>query len=164
MVAIVCNCGGEFVMLLKSVISSATGVLLCVAASGCASQGPKPTDELTKAHTVTEQADKGNAQRYAAADLQRAHDELGAADRANADRKYNDARDLAQRAEADADVAVARGNSGEAQKSAQEIGQSNRTLRQESERNSSGVGSDTGNQNPNNPGDTNSPGPGSRNP
>jgi hypothetical protein len=136
-------------MLLKPFISSATGVLLCVAA-GCASQGPKPTDELTKAHTVIDQADKGNAQRYAAADLQRAHDELGEADRANADKKYNDARDLAQRAEADADVAVARGNSGDAQKAAQEIGQSNSTLQQESERNSSGVGTN--------------PGPGSRSP
>lgn len=133
-------------MLLKSFTSSAAGVLLCLTAAGCAS-GPKPTDELTKAHTVLDQADKGNAQRYAAADLQRAHDELGAADRASADKKYKEARDLAERAEADADVAVARGNSGEAQKAAEEINQSNSTLRHESERNvneSSGAGVNQG--------------------
>ncbi len=128
-------------MLLKAFISSATGVLVCVAASGCASQGPKPTDELTKAHTVIEQADKGNAQRYAAADLQRAHDELSDADRLSGQKKYDEARYMAQRAEADADVAVARGNSAEAQKAAQEIAQSNNTLRQEAERNSSGAAS-----------------------
>jgi hypothetical protein len=46
---------------------------------------------------------------------------------------------LAQRAEADADVAVARGNSAEAQKAAQEIAQSNSTLQQEAQRNTSGA-------------------------
>jgi hypothetical protein len=125
-------------MSLKAFISSSTGVLVCVVASGCASQGPKPTDELTKAHTVVEQADKGNAQRYAAADLQRAHDELSEADRADAKKQYREARYMAQRAEVDADVAVARGNSAEAQKAAQEIQQSNNTLKQEAQRNSTG--------------------------
>ncbi len=125
-------------MSFKALISSTTGVLLCVVASGCASEVPKPTDELTKAHTVVEQADKGNAQRYAAADLQRAHDELGAAERADAQKNYREARYMAQRAEADADVAVARGNSAEAQKAAQEIGQSNSTLQEETQRNAAG--------------------------
>jgi hypothetical protein len=125
-------------MSFRAVIASTTGVLLCVVAAGCAAEGPKPTDELTKAHTVVEQADKGNAQRYAAADLQRAHDELGEADRADAQKKYLEARRLAQRAEADAEVAVARGNSAEAQKAAEEIAQSNSTLKQEAQRNTSG--------------------------
>jgi hypothetical protein len=128
----------EYVMSIRPLILSATAVLLCAAAAGCAS-GPKPSDELTKAHTVVEQADKGNAQRYAAADLQRAHDELSEAERADGKKRYDEARYLAQRAEADADVAVARGNSAEAQKAAQEVKDSNRTLQQESER-SSGVG------------------------
>jgi len=105
-------------------------------AAGCATEGPKPTDELTKAHTVVEQADKGNAQRYAAADLQRAHDELSNAERLASQGKHNEARYFAQRAEVDADVAVARGNSGEAQKSAQEVTQANSTLQREAERNS----------------------------
>ena len=71
---------------------------------------------------MVEQADKGgNAQRYAAADLQRAHDELSDADRLDGQRKYDEARYFAQRAEVDADVAVARGNSGEAQKAAADV-------------------------------------------
>jgi hypothetical protein len=122
-------------MSLRTFVLSTTGALLCVAAVGCASEGVKPSDELTKAHTVVEQADKGgNAQRYAAADLQRAHDELSDADRYDAQKKYDEARYFAQRAEVDADVAVARGNSGEAQKAAADVEQSNNTLQQETER------------------------------
>ena len=123
-------------MLLRTIVLSTTGALLCAVAVGCASEGVKPSDELTKAHTVVEQADKGgNAQRYAAADLQRAHDELSDADRYDAQKKYNEARYFAQRAEVDADVAVARGNSGEAQKAAADVAQSNNTLQQETQRN-----------------------------
>jgi hypothetical protein len=127
---------GEYVMSLRKLVLSTTGVLVCLSAVGCASEGPKPNDELTKAHTVVEQADKGgNAQRYAAADLQRAHDELSDADRLSGQRKYDEARYFAQRAEVDADVAVARGNSGEAQKAAADVTQANNTLQQETQRN-----------------------------
>ena len=123
-------------MSLRTFVLSTTGALLCVVAVGCASEGVKPSAELTKAHTVLEQADKGgNAQRYAAADLQRAHDELSDADRYDAQKKYDEARYFAQRAEVDADVAVARGNSGEAQKAAADVAQSNNTLQQETQRN-----------------------------
>ena len=122
-------------MSLRTLILSTTGVLVCLGAAGCASEGMKPTAELTKAHTVVEQADKGgNAQRYAAADLQRAHDELSDADRLDGQGKYDEARYFAQRAEADADVAVARGNSAEAQKAAADVTQANSTLQQETQR------------------------------
>ncbi len=131
-------------MSVKALMSSTTGVLLCVVASGCAST-PKPTDELTKAHTVVEQADKGNAQRYAAADLQRAHDELSQAERADAKKDYREARYMAQRAEVDADVAVARGNSAEAQQAAEQIKESNNTLKQEAQRDTAGAGNSDGN-------------------
>src|SRR5580658_8362010 len=125
-------------MSLRTFVLSTTGALLCVVAVGCASEGPKPNDELTKAHTVVEQADKGgNAQRYAAADLQRAHDELSDADRLSGQGKYAEARAFAQRAEVDADLASARGNSGEAQKAAADVTQGNNTLQQETQRNNS---------------------------
>jgi hypothetical protein len=124
-------------MSLRRFILSTTGALVCLSAAGCATEGAKPTDELTKAHTVVEQADKGgNAQRYAAADLQRAHDELSDADRLDGQRKYDEARYFAQRAEVDADLAVARGNSAEAQKAAADVTNANNTLQQETERNS----------------------------
>lgn len=123
-------------MSFRTFISATAGTLVCLAAVGCASQGPKPTAELTKARTVVEQADKGGtAQRYAAADLQRAHDELSDAERLSAQEKYDESRALAQRAEVDADLAVARGSSAEQQKAAEDVMKANDALRQETGRN-----------------------------
>ena len=123
-------------MSFRTIVLATAGALVGIGAGGCASEGPKPTDELTKAHTVIEQADKGGtAQRYAAADLQRAHDELSDADRFNSQGKFNEARAYAQRAEVDADVAVARGNSAEQQKAAQDVSKANSDLASEAERN-----------------------------
>src|SRR5579872_2529807 len=90
----------------------ATASLLCGLAGGCATQGPQPTEEMTRARTLIEQADRSGAQRYAAADLQRAHDQLSNADKANTERKYDDARRYAQSAAVDADVASARAAAG----------------------------------------------------
>jgi hypothetical protein len=108
--------------------------MACVA--GCATQGPQPTEEMTRAKTLIEQADRAGAQRYAAADLQRAHDELSNAERATAEKKYDDARRYAESAASDADVASARASAGESQRAAQEVVQGNETLRQESDRGS----------------------------
>jgi hypothetical protein len=119
-------------------------VFLCGFAGGCATQGPQPTEEMTRARTLIEQADRAGGQRYAAADLQRAHDELSNADKANAEKKYEDARRYAESAAADADVAAARAQAGDAQHAAQEVAQGNETLRQESSR-----GAATATPNPN---------------
>jgi hypothetical protein len=107
-------------------------VIACL--GGCATQGSQPTDEMTRAKALIEQADKAGAQRYAAADLQRAHDELSNAERSIGEKKYYEARRYAESAEADADVATARASAGEAQRSAHEVMQGNETLRQESDR------------------------------
>src|ERR1700730_865218 len=125
---------GVMIMSVRTLVLPTSVPLLCVFAGGCATEQSRPTEELTKARSVIEQADKGNAQRYAAADLQRAHDELNSADRAVTEKKYKDALAFAQRAQVDADLANARGNSGEAQKSAQEVTQGTDTLKQESQR------------------------------
>src|SRR6201996_4083170 len=109
-------------------------VLLCGLAGGCATQGPQPTEEMTRARTLIEQADRSGAQRYAAADLQRAHDELSNADKATAEKKYDDARRYAESAAADADVASARASAGEAEHAAEEVVRSNETLRMETQR------------------------------
>src|SRR6201996_8993760 len=114
-------------------------VLVCGMAGGCATQGPQPTEEMTRARTVIEQADKAGAQRYAAADLQRAHDELSNAQKSNAEGKYDEARRYAESAEADADVASARASNGEAQRAAEEVVKGNETLREESGRSTSGT-------------------------
>jgi hypothetical protein len=113
--------------------------ILALGALGCATQGPKPTEEMTRARTVIEQADKGgNAQRYASADLQKAHDELSDAQKADQAHRYDEAKRYAEAAEADADVATARGNAGDAQRAAQQLQKSNETLENEASRNAEG--------------------------
>jgi hypothetical protein len=109
-------------------------VLLCGLAGGCATESPPPTEEVTRARTVIEDADKAGAQRYAAADLQRAHDELSDAEKANANGQYSEARRYAESAEVDADVATARASDGAAERAATEVAQGNETLREESGR------------------------------
>jgi len=113
--------------------------ILALGALGCATQGPKPSQEMTRARSVIEQADKGgNAQRYASADLQKAHDELSDAEKADQAHKYDEARRYAEAAEVDADVATARGNAGDTQRAAQQLQKSNETLESESNRNAAG--------------------------
>jgi hypothetical protein len=117
---------------------SALALLSCAVGAGCASQGPVPTEQLTRARTLVEQADKADAQRYAPADLQRAHDELSSADKAVSDHKYDDARRYAENAQVDADLASARASSGEAERAAREVDRSIDSLRQESDRHANG--------------------------
>jgi uncharacterized protein DUF4398 len=119
---------------------AALALLACAFQVGCATESPIPTEQLTRARALVEQADKANAQQYAPADLQRAHDELSSADKAVSDRRYNDARRYAEEAQVDADLASARGSSGEAQHAAQEVRRSIDSLRQESERHTNGPG------------------------
>ena len=121
-------------------LTLSTTVLLAVGAIGCATQGPQPTEEMTRARAVIEQADKTNAQRYAAADLQRARDELRDAEKANDARRYDEARRYAEAAEVDGDVASARANAGEALRAANEVQKGTDALQTESDRNeNSGV-------------------------
>jgi hypothetical protein len=119
---------------------SAIALVSCGLGAGCATPGPIPTEQLTRARTLVEQADKADAQRYAPADLQRAHDELSSADKAVNDHKYDDARRYAENAQVDADLASARASSGEAQHAAREVDRGIDSLRQESERHASDSG------------------------
>jgi hypothetical protein len=112
----------------------ATAAAVCGVIAGCATQGPQPTEELTRARTLIEQAEKAQAQRYAAPDLQRARDELSSAEVANSKGSYDAARSHAESAAADADVAAARASAGEALRAAHEARQGNSALQRESER------------------------------
>ena len=123
----------------RNITLSAVALFSCAVGAGCATQGPVPTEQLTRARTLVEQADKADAQRYAPADLQRAHDELSSADKAVSDHKYDDARRYAENAQVDADLASARASSGEAEHAAREVDRSIDSLRQESERHANGA-------------------------
>lgn len=113
---------------------SAVTLLAASALGGCASQ-PKPIAQLVRANTLVGQAEKDGAQRYAAADLQRARDELTSAQTAEANGKYDNARTFADKAAVDADLASARASSGKAQQSAEQVHHSLDTLREQLQQN-----------------------------
>ncbi len=118
-------------MLVRTLISA---VALAGVLAGCAAEGPPPHEQMTQARTLVQQADKANAQRYAAADVQRAHDALNSAERNFGERKYNAARADAESAAVDADVATARAEAAEAQHAATEVTRGNTTLKSEAQR------------------------------
>jgi len=104
--------------------------------AGCASAPPRPTEDMTRARTLIEQAEKAGAQRYAAVELESARDKLRQADDASKDGKQEIANARAAEAVADAELASARATSGEARRAADELRKGNETLRQETERSS----------------------------
>lgn len=114
--------------------TSIPAVALAGLLAGCAAEGPPPHEQMTQARTLVEQADKANAQRYAAADVQRAHDALNSAERNFGERKYNAARADAESAAVDAEVATARAEAAEAQHAATEVTRGNTTLKSEAQR------------------------------
>lgn len=126
----------------RCIALGAAAVLAGSALSGCASQ-PKPTAQLVRATTLVSEAQRGDAQRYAAADLQRARDELSDARHAESEHKYPAARRLADRAAADAGLASARAASHKARQSADEVRRSLNTLRQQLQQSTAPSG-DTG--------------------
>ncbi len=114
----------------RVVALSAAALWAALALGGCASQ-PKPTAQLVRASTLVSEAEKDQAQRYAAADLQHARDELSAAKTAESDGNNASALRLAERAAADADLASARAASGKAQQSADQVRRSMDTLKRQ---------------------------------
>jgi hypothetical protein len=113
-------------------LAAVTAVGLIAAA--CASAPQRPTEDMTRARTLIEQAEKAGAQRYAAVELESARDKLAQADAAAKDGDQEIANRRAAEAVADAELANARALNGEARRAADELQRSNETLRQETER------------------------------
>src|SRR5262245_14773072 len=100
------------------------GFLILAAAglfvAGCATN-PGATAEITRARTLIEQAEKNDAQQYAAVELDGARNKLREAE--SAERKGDDdsAKARANEAAASAELANARASSTRAQKAADEV-------------------------------------------
>jgi hypothetical protein len=113
-------------------------ILLAIglAVAGCAS-APPATGNIARASTLVDQAARGGAQRYAAADINRARENLRLALFASQEGESVRAARLADRAAADAQLALARSESAEAERAAAEIERSVQTLRAETNRETS---------------------------
>src|SRR5262245_25491656 len=110
-------------------IIAAAGVL----AAGCATN-PGATAEITRARTLIEQAEKSEAQQYAAVELDSARNKLREADDAAKHGDEDSAKARANEAAAAAELASSRAESARAQKAADEVQKSNETLRREASR------------------------------
>ena len=108
-----------------------TCALVALLSAGCGSEPKRPTEQLTRAQTLIEQAEKAGAQRYAAAELDTARNKLQSANKAADDGEQQQAIQLAEEAALDAELAAARASSGEAKKAAEEVGRSTEQLREE---------------------------------
>ena len=103
-------------------------ILFALVLASCASS-PPPIAELSRAHTLVEQAEQAGAQQFAAADLDSARQKLQVADRK--DTKPESALRLAREASLDAQVAVARARVGKAEQAVAEVNASVESLRRE---------------------------------
>jgi hypothetical protein len=112
-----------------AIAAAVTALAICA----CGSNEPRPTEELTRARVLIDQADKAGARQYASADLQAARDKLRRAD-SIVEQDTKAARRLAVQASLDAELAAARTRSGKAESAAEEIAASVSTLRDEAAR------------------------------
>jgi hypothetical protein len=115
-------------------LSPFSGLAVGAILAGCAS-APPATDNIARAQTLVDQAASGGAQRYAAADLDRARERLRQAVIANNNEELELAARLADEAAAAAELALARAESTEASQAAAEVQRSVEALRRETQRN-----------------------------
>ena len=108
-----------------------TGVLLLAA---CASTPPPPTSSLQAAQQAIAAAERGEAARYAPAELSEAHTRLALAETAVGERKMVIAEHLADQSRAEAELSSAKTSAAKANAVNDEMKRSNGTLRDEMKR------------------------------
>jgi hypothetical protein len=123
--------------MLKRNAAIAVVAALAALGAGCGSNEARPTEELTRARTLIDQAERTGARQFASAELQMAHEKLRRADAAAQDEEHAVARRLAVEASLDAELAAAKSRSGQAEAAAEEVAASVATLRDEAARSSS---------------------------
>jgi hypothetical protein len=117
----------------------AKGASLCIAialsVAGCAST-PIPNEQLAVAKASVQRAEQNGAPEFAPVEMSTARQELASAEKASADGQAQPARQWAEKANVDAQLAEATAQQRRAHKAATEFDASMATLRQETQRNS----------------------------
>lgn len=113
----------------RKIHRTAVAACLLVGLAGCASV-PPPVAQLDAADAAITVAARSDAQRYAADELAAARNQLAAAQAAMAQRDYVQAQQLAAEAQADADLAHAKGRALAAQSAVATKTDDNANLRQ----------------------------------
>jgi hypothetical protein len=119
-------------MQIKSVISGGTvaavALLAALAISACSVPAPRPDNALVQAKSAVDQAATAGSQQYAAVDLNNAQTKLLSANEAEVKGNYRQARYLAQEAQVDAELALAKTQAAKAQEAAKQVRQGNQAL------------------------------------
>jgi len=102
-------------------------------AAGCASI-PAPTEQIAVSKAAVKSAINEGGNEYAPLETKSAIDKMTAADRAMAEKKYLDAKRLAEQAELDAKLAETKADYAKTQKAVEDSQESNRVLREEIDR------------------------------
>ncbi len=110
-------------------VSSAVAIFI----AGCASI-PAPTEQMAVSKVAVSNATSAGGNEFAPQPLKSAMEKMDAAERAMAEKDYLRARQLAEQAQVDAQLAAATARSAKAQKAARELQEDNRVLQQEIER------------------------------
>jgi hypothetical protein len=108
----------------------ATGACAVGALAACSSP-PAPREQLAVGKASVEAAQTAGAAELAPVELNMARDKLGQATLAMHDKKYIEARRLAEQADVDAQVARSKATAERSRKAAEEVSASLRTLRQQ---------------------------------
>ncbi len=106
--------------------------------SGCASTPaiPAPTDQMALSRAAISNASSAGGSEYAPVQLKSAMDKMDGAERAMGTMNYGLARQLAEEAQVDAQLAAATARAAKAQKAADALHEGNRVLRKEIDRSS----------------------------
>lgn len=111
------------------------GVTVAVAIfmAGCAST-PAPIEQMAISRAAVSNASSAGGNEFAPLQLKSAMEKMDGAERAMAEKKYDQARQLAEQAQFDAQLAEATARSAKAQKAADAVQEDSRVLRQEIDR------------------------------
>lgn len=121
---------------LKSGVYLSPVILIASMAIGCASKDPGPVAQLATTKAAISQAESENARKYAPVELNSAKEKLAQAEEAMRSKNHDQARRLAEQAEADAKLAESKAHSEKSMQAVEELQRSIRTLREEIERKS----------------------------
>jgi uncharacterized protein with von Willebrand factor type A (vWA) domain len=116
--------------ILRGIAASITALLLITA---CAST-PAPTEQMALSRAAVSNATSAGGNEFAPIQLKSAIDKMDAAEHALSAKDYIRARQLAEQAQVDAQLAEATARSAKAQKAADALQEDSRVLRQEIER------------------------------
>ena len=118
----------------RIVVTAAAAIFM----AGCAST-PPPTAQMAVSHAAVSNASSAGANEFAPLQIKSAMEKMDGAERAMTDKNYVLARQLAEQAQVEAELAEATARSDKAQKAADALQEDSSVLRQEIDRNNSNL-------------------------